>query len=259
MFSKRRVLIGAGLAAVVAVLGVGAVMAQSTPQSGTGTSFLDRVAQKLGIDTPKLQTAITDAHTDQIDEAVKNGDLTQKQADALKQKAQNNPNGGLGRDFGGFGPGKPGKGFGPGFGPGMALGDAGQKLADFLGIPKDQLASEMKANNATLATVAAAHGKSRDDVKKFVADTAKAALDTQVQNQNITQKVEDAMLSMLNQNVDKLLDSSHGIGKGFGFGGPGHGRGNGDGEQNDDGTVTPGSPTTPNPQGGSTGTNSTPF
>jgi hypothetical protein len=74
-------------------------MAQ-TPGAGTGTTFWDRVAQKLGIDTPKLQEAVKSARTDQIDEAVQNGDLTQKQADALKQRLDQMPDDGPGR-FGG--------------------------------------------------------------------------------------------------------------------------------------------------------------
>ena len=40
-------------------------MAQSTGNS-TGSTFLDRVAQKLGIYTPKLQQAITDTRTEDI-------------------------------------------------------------------------------------------------------------------------------------------------------------------------------------------------
>src|SRR5258706_14854804 len=111
---QKKWLLALTAAVVVTVVGAGVVMAQ-TPAPGSGTngpSFLDRVAQKLGIDTGKLQDAITGARTDQIDEAVANGDLTQKQADNLKKKIQNAPNGG---DFGFGGPGK--RGFGPG-GPG---------------------------------------------------------------------------------------------------------------------------------------------
>ena len=71
---RRKWLIAAAGATLVVVLGAGAVMAQS-PGHGIGTSFLDRVAQKLGIDTPKLQKAITDTRNEDIDSAVANGDI----------------------------------------------------------------------------------------------------------------------------------------------------------------------------------------
>lgn len=220
---KKQWILALGGALAVVVVGAGVVMAQ-TPAPGSGSngpSFLDRVAQKLGIDTAKLQDAVTGARTDQIDEAVANGDLTQKQADNLKNKIQNAPNGG---DFGfggpgkrGFGPGGPGgKGaFGFGFGPGFA--DAGQRFADFLGISTDQLKTELSADGATLAKVAEAHGKSRDDVKAFITSTAKTQLDAAVANGDLTQKLEDEALSALNSHLDELIDHGPGGGGKHGF------------------------------------------
>jgi hypothetical protein len=216
VWMKKWILAVAGVVAVAAI-GAGAVMAQ-TPGTSTGTSLLDRVAQKLGIDTPKLQNAITSARTDQIDEAVKNGDLTQKQADALKQRLSQAPNNGGFPGFGSKGFGGPG---GMGRGLGFDLRSASTQLAQFLGITEAQLKTELTASDATLATVAQAHGKSRDDLKTFITDTAKSTLDTSVKNGDITQKVEDAALSQLSQHIDQLIDSKFfsGMGKGFGFGG----------------------------------------
>ncbi|TAK67425.1 MAG: hypothetical protein EPO22_02930 [Dehalococcoidia bacterium] len=208
--------------AAIAVIGAGAVMAQ-TPGTGSGKTFLDRVAEKLGIDTPKLQNAIKDARTDQIDEAVQNGDLTQKQADALKQKLDQMPpdKGDFGFGFGHMkGPGPLGKGFG------FDLNGAADKLAGFLGISQDQLRTELSAGNASLASVAQAHGKSRDDLKTFIKDTAKSALDGAVKNGDLTQKQEDNALSTLDAHLDQLIDGKFfgGMGKGFPFGGHGRGR-----------------------------------
>ena len=241
MFTKKWLVAAAGAALVVA-LGAGAVMAQTTPNA-VGSSFLDRVAQKLGIDTPKLQKAITDTHNEDIDAAVKNGDLTQKQADALKAKAQSNPGFG-GRGFGG--PKGLGGGFefrgGPGgfgLGAGLGLADAQQKLADFLGIPLTQLQTELKAEGATIAKVADAHGKSRDQLKTLITDAAKAKLDAAVSSGDLTQKNEDAILKMLNDHIDMLIDGHFGMFFGRGFG---HGGGM---------KMKPGAPTTPAPQSGS--------
>lgn len=203
---NRKWLIAAVGAVAVVVLGAGVVMAQTATGNGTGSTFLDRVAQKLGIDTPKLQKAITDTRNEDVDAAVQNGDLTQKQADALKQRIQNSPG------FGGRGPGGPEgfgahggpKGIGPGFG--MGLADAPKLFADFLGISTDQLGTELKADGATLAKVAETHGKNRDALKTFITDSAKAKLDEAVKNGDLTQKHEDAALTMLSDNLDKLID-----------------------------------------------------
>ncbi len=213
---KKWILAVAGVA-VVAVIGAGAVMAQ-TPSTGSGTSFLDRVAQKLGIDTPKLRDAVKSARTDQIDEAVANGDLTQKQADALKQRMEQMPDDGAFPGFGGKGHfGGPGM-MGPGLG--FHLRGASDELAQFLGITQDQLKTELTATDASLASVAQAHGKSRDDLKTFIRDTAKSTLDTAVKNGDLTQKHEDDALSMLDQHLDQLIDGKFlaGMGKGFGSG-----------------------------------------
>ena len=237
---KRKWLIAAAGATLVVALGAGGVMAQSATGNGTDPTFLDRVAQKLGIDTPKLQKAITDTRNEDVDTAVQNGDLTQKQADALKKRIDSAPGFG-GRGFGGpdgMRHGGP-KGFGPGleFGFGMGLADASQKFADFLGITTDQLKTELQADNATIATVATAHGKSREQVKTFVTDGAKSKLDDAVKNGDLTQKHEDAALKKLADHADKLLDGKFGLFFRGGFGGhkgPGHGK--------------PGSNETPNTQ-----------
>ena len=206
--NRRWIAAVVGAVAVVA-LGAGAVMAQTGGGSATSNTFLDRVAQKLGIESPKLQDAITSVRNEDIDAKVQSGDLTQKQADALKQRAANEPGFGPGsREHGSHGS----KGLGGKFGRDM-LGEGEQQLADFLGIPKDQLATELKASNATLATVAAAHGKTADDLKTFITNTAKSKFADAVKNGDLTQKAADDMLGMLTANLDRMINSS------------GHGRG----------------------------------
>jgi len=221
--------------------GAGIVLAQTPGASPSGPTFLDRVAQKLGIETPKLKDAIKSAGGDQLDESVKNGDLTQKQADKIRQRLNDQTdNGQFGLAPRGMGPGRgfPGKGFGGPFGMGLAAG--GQKLADFLGIPISQLKTELSANGATLATVAQAHGKSRDQLKQFITDQAKTQLDQAVKDQDITQKQEDNVLSTLGSHLDQMIDGSFFGHRGF----RGFGKGNGTPPQTPDGSNSP------QPQGG---------
>ncbi|TAK69884.1 MAG: hypothetical protein EPO22_01725 [Dehalococcoidia bacterium] len=206
--------IAAAGAAVLAIAGAGAVMAQ-TPAPGTsttGTSFLSRVAQKLGIDTPTLENAVKSAKTDEIDARVASGDLTQAQADALKQRIANAP---AGAPFFGGGFGERGGHMGRG-----GIGEP-QALADFLGVTPETLRTERSADGATLATVAQAHGKSRDELKAFLTDQAKTHLAQEVTEGDITQAQADARLSDMTANLDARIDSTMPA-----FGGRGHdGRG----------------------------------
>ena len=199
---RRWWIAGATAAALVVALGAGTlVMAQQSDQNA-GTSFLDRVAQKLGIDTPKLQDAVKSAANDEVDAAVQRGDLTQQQADKIKQGIDNGKlpgfNGPL-FDKHPFG----GKGLEFGFG---FFGADATKLADFLGISQDQLKTELRADNATLATVGQAHGKSREDLKTFLTNQAKTQLDQAVSNGKLNQQQEDSMLNALPGKLDALID-----------------------------------------------------
>ena len=205
---KRRTLaLGIAGALAAALVGIGAVMAQSE-EDGNGQSFLDRVAAKLGIGTDELAQAVRDARTDQINEAVAAGDLTQEQADELIEKLDELPAGApfLGGHFGrGDGPGF-GR-FGLGHGGGLCAGVGGEELATFLGIDEAQLREELAVDGATLAGVAEAHGKSRDELRSFIMDTAQAKADQAVANGGITQERADAIMARLENNVDELIDN----------------------------------------------------
>ncbi len=239
MTRTRKIWIAAAAGLVLVLAGAGAVLAQTPGTTTPGSTFLDRVAQKLGIDTPKLQQAIKDAGSDQLNQEVANGDLTQQRADKMQQGLNNQVDKG---NFGfGRGPGMGGRGFAFGFGFGFNLADEGQKFADFLGIPLDQLKTELSADGATLATVAQAHNKTRDQVKTFITGEAKTKLDQAVADQKITQKQEDAALSMLNSHLDQIVDSSFFGHKGDFGGFPGRGR-------HGNPPASPDNSTTPQPQ-----------
>ena len=203
-------LAGIAGAAVIALVGAGVVMAQTpTPGApGSSPSFLDRVAQKLGIETPKLQNAIKSASSDQIDAEVAAGRITQAQADKLKQAIANGKLPGFQGPLGEHG-GSGMRGFPFGLGRGVDM----SKIATFLGVSQDQLKTELQAANATLATVAQAHGKSRDQLKSFITSAAKTQLDQAVTNKKLTQQQADSALSMLTNNLDSIVD-----GKAFGSG-----------------------------------------
>jgi hypothetical protein len=221
-----------GLAAVAAALavaaGVGVVMAQSQ-DDGTGIAFLDRVAEKLGIEREQLDQAIQDARSDELDAAVAAGDLTQEEADRLKERLDELPADGpfLGPGFGRRGEhGHFSFGFKFGAG-GHGAGFDSEALAGFLGITEDELGEELAADGATLATVAEAHGKSREELKAFIAGDLEARLSDRVAAGDLTQERADEILGEFNERIDGLIDRESGWsrfderrGGEFGFGFP---------------------------------------
>ena len=94
----------------------------------------------------------------------------------------------------------------------------GSGLADFLGISQDQLHTELQADGATLATVAQAHGKTRDDLKAFLTDQLTKNTQQAVTDGRMTQDQANTMLQDISSRVDQMIDGN------MRFGGPPRGR-----------------------------------
>jgi len=215
---RRMVLLGAAVAA--AILVVAGVRLAAAGEDGNPTTLLDRVAAKLGIETDRLEQAFRDARSDQIDERVQSGDLTQEEADRLKQRLDAMP-----LDDG-FGPGVHG-GFGRGSGAGMDLIGAKAALADFLDIDEADLVGRL-ANGETLASIAEAQGKTRDELKSFLQSEATTRIDDAVAAGRITEDRAAELKANLSDRLDALIDGSIQDFKGrFRFGGPPHPRNDG--------------------------------
>ena len=176
-----------------------------------GDNFWVLLAGKLGVNADDLKKQAVAARQEMLDQAVKDGRLTQAQADALKQnitsnnliapiplprRGQVNPNNQNpnnpqmpGRGFGPFNnPGNGGKQnpapFGNGF-PGKQFGHGGmlggglqemEALAKVLKLDAKTLIQEM-AQGKTLADIAKAQNVSEADVKQAIIDARKAQID----------------------------------------------------------------------------------
>lgn len=222
MVKRKWLLTVAGaLAVAVAAVGGGVVLAQSAGEDGTGVTFLDRVAAKLGIETGTLEQALTDARTEEIDDAVESGDLSQEEADRLKERLENAPagapffghafkfghrfdgeGGGFGMEFGIGGPER----FHWGFGPGLGFRDGAADLSAFLGITEAELKEELSADGATLSSVAEAHGKSVDELKAFITGKLSEKLDEAVANGDLTQEQADQIEARMAEHLDEMID-----------------------------------------------------
>jgi len=94
--------------ALMSVLLVGAALAQGpTPTPGPSAyakAFVAKVAQILGLPEAKVTDAFTQAATEQVQQAVKDGRITQAQADQMIQGIEQGGFGGFGwHGFGGEG------------------------------------------------------------------------------------------------------------------------------------------------------------
>jgi ribosomal protein S20 len=210
MLNRRNRWLPAAVVAAVLALGAGAALAASRT---TDDGFLAGVAKRLGISEDTLKSAIQDEATARIDEAVKNGTLTQEQANRLKERAKSGAGLGplgippLGRAFG---PG-PGRGFGLGFGHVFrGLGDQIDAAAEYLGVTPAELRTELQGGK-TLSEVAKAHDKSVDGLKTAMKKALRSDLDQAVDDGTLTKEQADNLYAKLAPGIDELVDAVAGF------------------------------------------------
>lgn len=195
MSTRRKVI--AGMATVAALAG-GAAVAVAGGDKQSEQAVLDGAAKRLGVTADELRSALGAAEDDQLDAAVKAGELTQEQADEIKaHRKQEGTVLGMG--------GRPG---GPGFdhhggpgGPGHFGPDLMGAAADALGLSERKLFAQLRSGKS-LAQIAKAQGKSLDDVRAAVKAAATKRLDADVKAGRITQAQRDEMLEHLDDFID---------------------------------------------------------
>ncbi len=203
MLGLNRCLAGVGVALALAVAGVGGVALADDPAptptattSGTtttktdyGQAFLAKLAAVLGIDQAKVESAVKQAESQTIDQAVANGDLARNSADAMKQQVQQNPVDLFHiRGVDGMGRGGPGRG---GYGMGIVDQTVVEKaVADKLGLSVTDLESKLNGG-ATLASLAKDKNVQVQDLYDAAAAAAKTQLDQAVKDGKITQAQAD--------------------------------------------------------------------
>jgi uncharacterized protein (DUF433 family) len=179
--------------------GTGAAIAAVNKNDGKQAeqAVLDNAAKRLNVTPEKLREALSAAQDAQLDQAVKDGMLTQKQADAMKAWRKQSGRV-LGEHFGG-----PRGSRGPGFG--LHRGGIVLDLAKALGITRQQLHDQLRAGKS-VADIAKAQGKSLDDVRAAVKADAKQRADKAVKDGDLTQAQADELLSHLDDALAHLGD-----------------------------------------------------
>ena len=200
-----KLLVGGLTATALTATAGGAVLAQVSPPTpaasatsdGRPDALLGALASKLGKSVDELRAAVVAAQKDLVDQAVAAGRLTPDQAARLKQRIDQTGGRGVLRDRPLGGKATP-RGVEP-------LRQAMAGLAQFLNVDARQLGQELRAGKS-LADVAKDHGKSRDQLKQYLTDQARARADQAVKDGRLTQERASKLLSNLSQRIDKMID-----------------------------------------------------
>jgi predicted DNA-binding protein (UPF0251 family) len=199
---KRRIVIAA---VAVGVVGLGG-SALAASSSG-GNSFLGDVAARLGVSQSKLQSAIDGAVKDRLNRLVKEGRLTQAQANAIEKRMQDRADGRLPGPFGGpFGFGRhdhfggPRPGFGFGFGP---MGSV-ETAAAYLGVSEQTLVRNLRSGR-TLAAIAKANGKSVSGLEAAMLAPARSRIAAAVKDGHLTKAQASRFLQLLSAGIDRMV------------------------------------------------------
>ena len=196
-----------GVALVGATLGatLGGVASAQTPTPPAGqnpaTTFIQRLAQHLGLPQDRVTQALQDTRNDALNDAVAAGRLTQEQADQIRNQPIDQ-----GRGFGfGFG-GRGGHGLGKlgGRGFGVSLDTVAQRL----GLTQEDLRTQLQSGQS-LAQIAHARGIDPQPlINQLVAD-AEAQLTQAVQNGRLTQAQADQMRQTLPDRIRQKVEAQH--------------------------------------------------
>lgn len=145
-------------------------------------AFINHLASNLGKKPADVQKAASSALDQTLADAVKAGDLTQQQADAIKARQSGKPvcSGALGA----LRPGRPGTHVGlPAY-------------AKVLGISQDELKQDL-ASGKTVKDVAASKGMDEATFRSNLVNSVKSDLDPKVKAGKLTQQQEDNILNRL--------------------------------------------------------------
>jgi len=149
--------------------------------------YWQALAKRLGTTVEKLQQTITDARQDSINQAVKEGLLTQSQADRMLENLKNTKPGTV---FDNVRPNRTVPQTQTNF-RATVLNAALEAAAKKLGLSTDDLQKELRTK--TLLAVAKAKNVDATSLRTAIADAAKAAVDKLVKEGTLTQAQGDAI------------------------------------------------------------------
>ncbi len=196
MLGKTKFIAAGALVLVLLVAGVGGTiaLAQGPTPTPSGQSrattlaqlYLQTLAQKLGTTVEKLQQAMTDARKESLDQAVKQGLLTQPQADRMQKTAPGALSGKFGKRC-----------------AGASIANAAlEAAAKALGMSTTDLTTALRGGK-TLLTLAQEKNVDVTKLRTAIADAEKAAIDQAVKDGTLTQAQADSLKANIKpENID---------------------------------------------------------
>lgn len=202
----------AGIATIVAILGVAMLGAAAYAQDDEGSPFdfgarfREAVAKALGLTVDEYDAAVKEAHEQAVDEAVTEGKLTEEQAERMRERMEQAPSAwGQGKGFRaphGEGFRAPRGGFRGRVG-GSPIGVA----AEVLGMTAGDLMAEIQ-DGRSIAEVAEEQGVALEAITEAYEKQVGEALNQAVQNGRITQEQADSMLEHAEEMVPEMLNNT---------------------------------------------------
>ncbi len=205
--------IAAGLVALVAVSGAGAAVAATKLASTQQESraVVNDAANQLGVTPERLTTALKTALKNRVDAAVKAGQMTKAEGDALKSRIEANEVPFLGPGFRHHGPGNFKREFR------FHLSFKLEAAAKYLGMAESTLRSQIE-DGKTLAQVARDRDKSVDGLVDELFAESRKRIDQAVKDGQLTREEADDFVIGLRERIGDFVNSRFlrlGPGRGF--------------------------------------------
>lgn len=153
--------------------------------------FLDRLATELGVSREQLDSAMQNVSLDLVDEAVADGRITEDEATHIREAIENGKIPFFGihkfRHNGHF--------------PLVHFGE----VAEFLGVEPADIHQALE-DGQSLAQVAEANGKSRDELQAFLMDEVDEYVTQALENGRITEERAAEIRENSSARIDELID-----------------------------------------------------
>jgi polyhydroxyalkanoate synthesis regulator phasin len=198
--SRRNKLVAGGAALLVAVAAGGAIAATKLTPGQESQAVIDDAAKQLGVQPRELSNALKQALKNRVDDAVKDGRLTEEQGRRMKQRidAGGVPLFGLGRH-----------GFHDhhrkGIAPHMLVGGKAVGAAEYLGMERREMFRAL-SNGKTLADLARERDKSVDGLIDAMVEATEKRLDEAVAEGKLTEADKNQVLGDVRERITRLVN-----------------------------------------------------